>query len=219
MDISPAILRILDANANRALEALRVIEESARFGRADSFLAGRTKEARHNLGQTVKVLRERHLVVRCRDTEHDVGTKLATPSERSRESLEQIVAANFGRLKEALRCLEEYCKPIDSEVSVRFEKSRYDAYTLEKAIVTTSAALARLADARLYGLTNAHGEDAEFAARITRLAEATDMLQLRDKDLADDQLLDRARLFVELCRGKCVSVVNDRSRHRGSCSS
>ena len=42
-------LRILDANFNRAREALRVVEDYARFHLNDDSLSGELKQLRHDL--------------------------------------------------------------------------------------------------------------------------------------------------------------------------
>src|SRR3954467_10769384 len=44
-----ALLRIVDANRNRALEALRVVEEHARFVLSAEGLATKTKDLRHRV--------------------------------------------------------------------------------------------------------------------------------------------------------------------------
>ena len=52
-------LRIIDANLNRAREALRVMEEYARFGLEDPSLSAAIKETRHELAQCAKDLAAR----------------------------------------------------------------------------------------------------------------------------------------------------------------
>ena len=47
--MNSASLRILDANANRAREALRVIEDYARFALDDDSLCQQLKDLRHEL--------------------------------------------------------------------------------------------------------------------------------------------------------------------------
>ena len=44
-----AALRMLDANLNRAMEGLRVVEDYCRFALNDAHLTRRCKELRHNL--------------------------------------------------------------------------------------------------------------------------------------------------------------------------
>jgi thiamine-phosphate pyrophosphorylase len=45
------VLRILDANANRAREALRVIEDYARFALDDERVCGSLKQLRHDFAR------------------------------------------------------------------------------------------------------------------------------------------------------------------------
>jgi len=48
-----SVLRILDANFNRAREALRVMEEAARFLLEDAKLSESLKRLRHDLSKTM----------------------------------------------------------------------------------------------------------------------------------------------------------------------
>ncbi len=76
----------------------------------------------------------------------------------------------------------------------------------------TRTGLTRLADARLYVLLDG-GSSAEELKRLARglIAAGADMLQLRDKRLADRQLLERARLLQEMTAGTpTLLIVNDR---------
>lgn len=51
-----AAARILDANLNRAREALRVMEDIARFALNDAALSGELKAIRHDLREAVETL-------------------------------------------------------------------------------------------------------------------------------------------------------------------
>ena len=62
----------------------------------------------------------------------DVGTHIMTHSERVRETPRAVLAANFKRIAEALRTLEEYSKLVDVWLAGRYEVLRYDIYTIEK---------------------------------------------------------------------------------------
>src|SRR2546421_10836763 len=96
------LLRILDANFNRAREALRVLEDYARFVLDDAFLSGQLKQLRHDLATALASL-PAGLLLEARDTLHDVGTALSTKQELERGSIVAVVAANMKRLQEALR--------------------------------------------------------------------------------------------------------------------
>src|SRR5437588_2956 len=125
--------RILDASANRAREALRVLEDYARFALADAFLSGQLKQLRHDLAQALGLL-PASLLLESRDTLHDVGTAISTETEWQRPSLPAVVQANAKRLQEALRSLEEYGKVVAIDFAEQVEKIRYHTYTLERAI-------------------------------------------------------------------------------------
>src|SRR5262249_25693801 len=143
---------------NRAREALRVIEDYSRFVLDDAFLSGELKTLRHDLSQAVAGL-PAGVLLEARETLRDVGTALATPSERERSSPLAVGQATLKRLQEALRSLEEFGKltgpgGIFGSGGVlpfveTMERLRYRSYTLERAFVLGAASRERLANARL----------------------------------------------------------------------
>src|SRR5205823_1749874 len=143
--------RILDANANRAREALRVLEDYCRFTLDDRFLSGQLKQLRHDLTGTLATLPS-GILLEARETLRDVGTTIASARERQRHSLQAVVQANVKRLQEALRSLEEYGKLRSPDLGAAVERLRYRSYTLERAILLGASARQRLVDARLYVL-------------------------------------------------------------------
>ncbi len=97
------LARIIDANANRAREALRVMEDAARFALNNPALSSTLKHLRHDLQAAMDLLplnRLDHLA--SRDTPTDVGTTIKTDSEHTRTDLPAITAAAASRLTEAL---------------------------------------------------------------------------------------------------------------------
>lgn len=190
-----AVLRIIDANLNRATEGLRVVEELCRFGLDDRHLTERCKQLRHDLTAAMDVLPRQQLHA-ARQTLGDVGTSVSTPTEESRHSLADIAAANWGRVQQALRAIEEYAKLHSPALAAQIESLRYQSYTLAKACTTTADNQLRLQHARLYVLIDGGSSEQEFAELArTLVAAGVHMLQLRDKKLADRELLDRARLL------------------------
>ncbi len=127
----PNVKRILDANANRAREALRVMEEAARFVLDDEALTADIKQLRHDLASALAML---HGLEAARNTPGDVGTSITTASERQRESVAQVVTAAGKRLSEALRAMEEYGKAINGEFAGQIEQLRYRGYDLEQRL-------------------------------------------------------------------------------------
>jgi thiamine-phosphate pyrophosphorylase len=187
-------LRIIDANFNRATEGLRVVEDYCRFALGDRHLTERCKQVRHDLTGALELSRQQ--LHAARDTQADVGTSVTTPAEQSRCSLAHIAAANWQRVLQALRAIEEYSKLISPDVARRIEALRYQAYTLAKACTTTADSQERLAHARLYVLLDGRSSECEFVLRAQELiAAGVHVLQLRDKRLDDRALLARARLL------------------------
>jgi thiamine-phosphate pyrophosphorylase len=203
--------RILDACANRAREALRVVEDYCRFSLDDRFLSGEFKKLRHDLVQTLDLLPS-SVLLEARETLRDVGTSLSTQGEEQRYSLVAVVQANLKRLEEALRSLEEYGKLHSSILGRSLEKLRYRGYTLERALLLGSTARQRLADARLYVLVTGSLCKASLDWTIQEaIAGGAQMIQLREKALPDRELLEQARKVRRLTRESgALFIMNDR---------
>jgi thiamine-phosphate pyrophosphorylase len=203
--------RIVDASANRVREALRVLEDHCRFVLGDAILSAACKEIRHDLAAALGEL-PAALLLAARDTVHDVGTAISTEAERSRESLESIVAANAKRLQEGLRSLEEYGKLLSGDFGAKVERLRYASYTLEKSLVLGGDGRKRLAGARLYALVTESACRASLVGTVRELAEGgVDVIQLREKGTADRTILAKARAIREITRRfGVVFILNDR---------
>jgi thiamine-phosphate pyrophosphorylase len=203
--------RILDACANRAREGLRVIEDYCRFVLDDAFLSRTLKEWRHDLTAALSELSP-SLLLEARETQHDVGTELTTPSEQTRASLREVVQANVKRLQESLRSLEEYGKIRSPRLGQTLEQLRYRIYTLERALVLGVTASQRLHGARLYVLLTGSKCAASLSWIIAEVAAGgAGIVQLREKDKNDRELLERARQVRLWTRQAGVLfIVNDR---------
>lgn len=206
-----SVLRILDANANRASEGLRVIEEYLRFVLQDRQLTEVVKQIRHDLAAAVQPFSP-HDLLAARDTAGDVGTEIAAADEYARIGSRHVWIASQKRVEQSLRCLEEYSKNIDSTAAAAFERLRYRMYTVAKGIEATAAASARLADARLYVLIDGGPDIPTFERLVTDLITAgVSVVQLRDKTRTDRELIDRARRLRALTRGtNTLFIMNDR---------
>jgi thiamine-phosphate pyrophosphorylase len=203
--------RVLDAGANRAREALRVVEDYCRFVHDDAFLSGELKRLRHDLTAALAALAP-GLLLEARETLRDVGTGLSTAGEQQRFSLAAVAQANFKRLQEALRSLEEVGKLRGPDLGQSLEQLRYRAYTLERAVVLGSMARQRLADVRLCVLVSLGGCAASLEWTIAEAAAGgAGMIQLREKGLDDRALLERARRVRAATRKAGVLfIMNDR---------
>jgi thiamine-phosphate pyrophosphorylase len=206
-----AVLRILDVNANRAAEGLRVIEDHLRFAQDDRHLADLAKRLRHALVDTLSCLPASDLIL-ARDAAGDVGRTLKTPQELDRGSVTAVVRANFKRTQQALRNLQEWTKLTHGPAALQFETLRYNVYELETILERTCQSDRQLREARLYVLIDGGENEANFVRRATSLIQAgVHMLQLRDKRLDDRQCIARGTRLMELVCGSSTRVViNDR---------
>ena len=206
-----SVLRILDANANRAREALRVVEDYARFVLDDDALSGALKQIRHEFSEATKSFIADAIL--HRDTPGDVGTDAKTASELRREDVSHVVTAAGKRLGEALRTIEEYLKTADPQGAGKIERLRYQFYDIEQRVARTLRPSAcGFADVRLYVLiTESICRKPWLEAAEQAILGGADCLQLREKELESGEFLRRARQIVELCRRhKVVSIINDR---------
>src|SRR5262245_58214253 len=121
------VYRLLDANLNRAREGLRVLEDTARFidNKPTAFRALRS--ARHALDKATRRAYPRLLA--ARNSGGDAGRAM---KETRRRTPRGLVAANFRRVEEALRVLEEYGKVLSPGAAPGFKRIRFKIYTLEK---------------------------------------------------------------------------------------
>jgi thiamine-phosphate pyrophosphorylase len=203
--------RILDAGANRAREALRVVEDYCRFVLDDAFLCSELKRLRHDLGEALAELAP-ELLLEARETQRDVGTALSTAGERQRDSLREVLLANGKRLQEALRSLEEFGKVRSARLGTALEGLRYRSYTLERALLLGVTARQRLRDARLYVLFSGASCTAALDWTIAEAATGgAAVIQLREKGLSDRELLERAGRVRRWTRqAEVLFIVNDR---------
>ena len=208
------VSRILDANANRARETLRVMEEAARFILQDASLSKDLKTLRHDLAAALSSINglETH-----RDTPGDVGTDLTTPGETNRRTIADVAIAAGKRLGEALRTLEEYAKvPVQPGqkpvMATTIEQLRYRGYDLEKrlnlALDRGRAKQWRLCLLLTESLCTHHTWPQVLDGAIDG---GVDCVQLREKSFDAAKLLARAQAVVEYCHKRNVcAIINDR---------
>ena len=209
--MSIAEFRILDANFNRAREALRVLEDYARFALNDAGLAQAIKKDRHDLSKLIARLAGPNAVL-SRDTPGDVGTTIKTTDELSRAGLREVVTASAKRLTEALRVLEEVAKTISPRTAANIERIRYKQYDLEQTFVLAAGQFGRMPHIRLMVLLTESLCHFPWEKTLDAvLRGGADCVQLREKNLSDAELLRRAYIFVRRCRtAGAISIINDR---------
>ncbi|MCT0208562.1 thiamine phosphate synthase [Synechococcus sp. CS-1332] len=121
-----AIERLLDANLDRAREGLRVLEDWARFALDRPDLVARSKDLRQRLG---RLHQERYKL--ARHTATDPAAGMSHPAQAERQDGASVLAANAGRVQEALRVLEEFGRLEDPVLAAEAATIRYALYDLE----------------------------------------------------------------------------------------
>lgn len=209
--MDPRVARILDANLNRAREALRVIEEFVRLGADDADLAAAIKQARHDLADSVGRL-DADALLAGRDTPGDVGTRIDTDAERVRGSMDDVVVSAFKRLTEAFRVLAEYGKTVDPDFAGAIEQLRYRCYDLESRVRFEPWRRRRFASVRLYVLITESLCSGDWLSVAQQAIDGgAECLQLREKGMEDAELLRRAEALRDLTRRRgALLVINDR---------
>jgi thiamine-phosphate pyrophosphorylase len=205
------VYRILDANFNRAREALRVAEDCGRFALNDPAITQMAKNLRSGLQEVLSAIPEDEMMA-SRDTAGDIGTEITSPTELKRENLADVAQAACKRLTESLRTIEEYGKFVAPRQILRIERMRYDAYTLEQRLHDRLTVANRFAAVRLYVLITpslCRGSIRETARAA--IAGGADAIQLRYKNSCDAECLAVAAELRELAdeTGK-IFTVNDR---------
>jgi thiamine-phosphate pyrophosphorylase len=198
-----AVYRILDANLDRAREGLRIIEEWCRFGLNDAHLTAECKQLRQELARW-----HSESIRLTRDTSGDPGTDLSHPQEEQRSSVPQVLRANFCRVQEALRVLEEYGKLDSPEMASACKQMRYRVYILESNLDKYHR-FQKLWRSRLY-LVTAPSETL-FESVEAALQGGVSLVQYRDKDSDDRTRLGLAKTLKQLCHQYgALFIVNDR---------
>ena len=181
------IYRVIDANLNRASEGLRVLEDVVRFLMDDRDLTDELKNLRHLLLKEAEGLPGKEKLIAVRDSLQDVGAKL---KEEKREKIAKLIEANFKRVEEALRSLEEYGKLILSSWGEKFREFRFQTYNLEKKM---RVKLRKKINLTLYAVTPSSLQEKDLLFKTFQIIKGgATAIQLREKCLSSREFLDRA---------------------------
>ena len=126
------LLQVIDANYNRAKEAVRVAEDIARFYFKDTRLTARFKRLRHDLTKTLLGFKVPYRkFVEARNSEEDVGAK-SLIQDKKRVGWQDLFSSNLKRAEEATRVLEEFSKMVEPSKTRSLQRIRFRLYELEK---------------------------------------------------------------------------------------
>jgi thiamine-phosphate pyrophosphorylase len=202
------MLRLIDANLNRASEGLRLLEDISRFIINDAPLSVALKSMRHEiLGEHFSLQNE---LLSARNSAEDVAA--FAEEEMRRADLPAIVSANARRVTESLRVLEECSKLPDLALNpATFKQARFALYELERTL--TGKLLRR--EKRITGLyviidTEIMGERDEEEVCHQAIRGGARIIQLRDKTRSKSKVLAGAQKLREICAHYDVPfIVND----------
>jgi len=206
--------RIIDVEINRITEGLRVLEDLARFKWEDPQLSIKLKEMRNQIARSVNCFKTQ--LITARNAEHDLGLELSQTLQLDHKTiLVELVTANFKRIQEGLRSLEEHFKILDYyEQAKKYEKLRFQTYTLEKncfeKFFLPKDSL--FPDTELYCLTASEYSLGRSNLEIVKamLEAGVKLIQYREKDLKMQQQFAECLLIRELTHvHQATFIIND----------
>ena len=131
------LYRMLDANYNRAKEALRVAEDVLRFSNSSPASVRAWKKVRHRLSSLLLNFPQSYKkIVACRDVAADSGKASQVNDRKGRVRVSDLFFSNIQRAEEAVRVLEECSKAVFPKAAPQFQKMRFEIYALEKRDLT-----------------------------------------------------------------------------------
>ncbi|MDG2199799.1 MAG: thiamine phosphate synthase [Phycisphaerales bacterium] len=205
-----SIPRTIDASLNRLAEGLRVMEDLARYVFDDAELSRSCKEIRHEARRLPDRWPAGWLET-VRDVAGDVGTRIDVSDEGTRAGLWDVAVAAGHRAAEALRTIEELTKTFDADAASMVESMRYRLYDLDTRLRTLLASRRLRQWSLCVLLTESRCRRPWLEVAAAAIEAGADCLQLREKELDDADLLDRAKRLVDLARpAGCSVVINDR---------
>ncbi|MEN8904715.1 MAG: thiamine phosphate synthase [Clostridiales bacterium] len=212
------LYRVIDANVNRASEGIRVIEDIGRFYLNHSELTSDLREIRHKIRDIAKIFLKNCLIER--DSIKDIGLDISIKSNLSNKTnIIELIEANFKRVQEALRTLEEVINIVGhNDISREFEVIRFKTYYLEKEIYfkikinLVKSEKNRKLDTDIYCITSyEHSKGRNNIDVITEMLEENiEIIQYREKNKS---LAEKYRECIEIreltLKYKATFIIND----------
>lgn len=200
------VYRVIDANLNRVSEGIRVLEDISRFVIENPKISKELRELRHHIRKSFC----NDALIENRNAYNDLGFKISLDSILDKkESIEDLVAANFKRVQEGIRSIEECLKVIGYyKESKSYENLRFIAYNLEKYFFVHKCIL----DTDIYAITGESFSQGRTNIQVVReLLEAEiKVIQYREKNKSKihkyNECLEIRRLTTEK---KVIFIVND----------
>ncbi len=204
------VLRIVDANMNRVGEALRFLEEIARFALDDARLSAELKNLRHKV--SISDPNTKRILISARE-DNDVGFDIKY--EVQNRTFYQSIIANSRRAEESLRVLEETAKiPGTNLEPALFQDMRFQVYAIEKQLLSRISRIESIQLLKgLYVVLDTAFLNGRNPVKLTDeiLRAGTKAIQLRAKDYGTKDFIDLAQKISTTCRKhNALLIINDR---------
>lgn len=203
------LFRVLDAELNRSVEAIRLLEDIFRFAFDDKELSSRLRDIRHKMRELFSFASNR--LIRARESSSDVGVDISLSSQiDKRKESTDVMVANFKRAQEAFRSIEEVAKCLSyySQAKV-IEQLRFELYSIEKK---GKVYFKPVMPVGLYAITDekfSKGRDAIFQVREL-CAAGIPIIQYREKYKCKKRKLADAREIRKITKDAgTLLVIND----------
>ena len=182
--------QIIDANLNRVAEGFRVIEDYTRFISKQKSVTSTLAKLRKEINQSESEPLNNLLI---RNSDEDMRAK---EIPKKREDILDLLKANFKRVEEGLRVLEEYTG------ESLYNKIRYEVYDLEKEVVLR--AMKKNLKPGVYLISD------DINVLEQGIAWGVSVIQLRDKKSPKHQVLQKALKIKEKAKSAGVPlIIND----------
>ncbi len=207
--------RMADANTNRCIEGLRILEDVARFVLDNSGLSSELKDLRHAIAGAVDKGMDGYLpLLNARNAQDDVGYAPSEDAER-RSGLVELVVANAKRSQQSLRVIEELSRlpSLEKLDTAFFQSARYKCYQIEQrlvSLVTRRQKIARLPG--LYAIIDPEVLNSLSIVEAARQAVrgGASVIQLRDKKRDKGLVLRDAMEIQQMCSALGgIFIMND----------
>ncbi|MDO8626070.1 MAG: thiamine phosphate synthase [Candidatus Magasanikbacteria bacterium] len=186
-------LALLDASLARAREGLRVLGEIARFILLNKEVWLALKAIRHGLIAWERAVGGARLIAARVGKDPGEG-EAEVGSEYQRRTIYELGRANFNRVTETMRVLEEFSKLYAPKYALVLEANRYKLYALERMLLSATPHFwfqQYAAEGFIYSISS---DVPELMYLINRGAR---VVQLRDKDSLKIDFFEKAAV---LCR-------------------
>jgi thiamine-phosphate pyrophosphorylase len=203
------VWRVIDASINRVSEGLRVLEDICRFQFNHKENSAILRQLRHRVRKSLPP--EKVRLIAARDSENDPGPAVSRSSGIDfKNSLEDLIAANFKRVQEGLRSIEEHLKMTElATCSKLYETLRFETYQLEKNLTLSQAWIVAKG---IYGITSSAHSRGRSVSEVAEamIAGGVRVIQYREKHKTMHEKYEECRILRQITRLTGVQlIIND----------